>query len=804
MSEAIWRIDDVSFKRSDFFSRLCLSAFRDLPFVIDDYAILSIATASCIRNGTALYQAFTLASSLGELHKGALFIHENDELKACYSHLAAIEEEMLDKQRVTSEAALFLALRWLREQESLPAFLRNVEEVVFESVFDFSECELQILLRLAQLSLPLRFRLPIDLKERDLLVPVQDLLNQLESRCANLPITLEPCELKVSEKLASFFDAVFDANTQTPGQNVQVALPAHFDSQVDWVCDQIDKLRAIDHRSSIAVAFRSMDVRTRLFEEAFSRRGLPYRISAGLALFELPHAKAILARVKVAADDVLTLRTLSEHLQVFNEPTSLSPLLNYFAQSFRDEKELLPVHVFYHWLKQLFERRNASFSAGADADCIDVVSVKQLWSRKYDYVFIVDLAQGRFPKADSRYSAFTDSECFEINQQTSKRVFPLASVRQGLESLWFVGAIASATHGLYLSSSNTDPKGREQAPSEFLNAATRVTGIVVTEVSQAGLETSSTHRRSMLEHAEPFKLEPKLAKQVFKRWLGLQYEHPLTPTRLEAFASCPFRALVQRIFGIDQPQESNGDVDPRATGRFAHAVLEAFFRNYSGEWAGSHGLTSVGRAYLKEIIESKKSHLEMENTQTSRTVIRAQMMWLSLVIERAVSNLLKDPAFEKLRPAHLEYSLGFDDQHFEMMLGDEKLFLGGIVDRVDEGADEVAIIDYKMSSAISLRQKASEKEVFKTHFQLPLYSRLILSAHPQLRDKEISGYLISIRDGACIRVKGDFKDRVLDDTRDDSLKAAISDVMLPVLQGNFEAKENANCPTCYLKAVCRI
>jgi hypothetical protein len=818
MATSAWRVDGITFKRSEFFARLCLSAFRELSYVIDDDALLSSATRYVLCHTSPPHRAFTHATALKQLHEGAVFVNDRADLMESYPHLAWIEKDMRAQGRVNKEAALLLTLQWLRGRAELPTVLHDAEEVVFESVFDFSECELQILLRLAELSQPLRFVLPLDAKPRGLLLPIQDLLTQLEAHSVNLPITLETHEIQVAEPLQPFWDAIFDPlflrGNKTP---VRIALPSHFASQIDWVCEHILALQRSSPQSSIAIAFRSIDVRTRWFEEGLRSLHVPYKIGASLPLSELPEAKAIFRQLKTKLEETHE-KTFAAHLrELLDSPgvRDLSPLLQFFAHQLEDESSVLTTQSFYHWLRSLLERREAGFSADHRADAVDIVSVKQLWTKKFDYVFLVDLSQGRFPKTIREGDAFTDAERFDINQRVGKRVFPFVMddplegsvlpARQAMESLWFVGALASAQQGLFLCSSLTDPKGREQAPSEFLNAAMRIVPCDTSINPSKRLFQSGN--QTLLSSS--FQVDPEQSKKVFARWLGLQAAHPLTPTRLEAFAQCPFRTLVQRIFSVDDPNSTTDDVDPRATGRFAHAVLETFFKNYTSQWGDVQGLSPAGRAFLKDIIVNKKDLLNFEGSKVSAAILKAQMLWLSLVIERAISNMLKTPPVSGVNPKHFEYSVGFGDPSFPISIGSEEVFLGGIIDRVDEGPDGVAVFDYKMSTAPTLRQKGSEKEFLQTHFQLPLYARLVLSANPELRDKNIYASLLSIRDGAATPVLGadivrDLKDRVLDDDREDGLVAAIRRVMTPVLDGHFEAKENASCTSCYLKAVCRI
>src|SRR5688572_18886511 len=114
-----------------------------------------------------------------------------------------------------------------------------------------------------------------------------------------------------------------------------------------------------------------------------------------------------------------------------------------------------------------------------------------------------------------------------------------------------------------------------------------------------------------------------------------------------------------------------------------------------------------------------------------------------------------------------------------------------------------------MSSSAALRQKLSAREILVSHFQLPLYLRLLLEAYPQAQEKDLQAYLVSIRDGVVSNVLGkdtvpELKSLISDDTREDGLAASIKRVMTPIIGGQLIAKRNDSCSHCHLKSVCRI
>ncbi|MEI6791310.1 MAG: PD-(D/E)XK nuclease family protein, partial [Myxococcaceae bacterium] len=248
--------------------------------------------------------------------------------------------------------------------------------------------------------------------------------------------------------------------------------------------------------------------------------------------------------------------------------------------------------------------------------------------------------------------------------------------------------------------------------------------------------------------------------------LGLNPERPLSATRIEAFAHCRFRAFIEKLLKIDLNPPPKHDIDMRVFGQLAHKALEKYYRD------------GVSFKQTLEAADPKEIH---------PGVWRANLLWLGEALERMVSNLAKNPPIEQAKPVAFEYS----PPSWLLQVGEDQIYIGGIIDRVDESPEAKIVVDYKISALSALRMRFAAKEILKTHFQIPVYLKLLKS------DKKLLGYPVSIKDGAPGPLM-DMTDRMPE------LEQALKTLMEPVLEGFVPQDIQTSCQECRLKRVCRV
>jgi hypothetical protein len=417
---------------------------------------------------------------------------------------------------------------------------------------------------------------------------------------------------------------------------------------------------------------------------------------------------------------------------------------------------------------------------------IPVLVLPELLGQKFDLVVIADCVHGRLSLSKEPDWPLRDSDCFEINRLMGRQVLrrfeedvlepSLFPAKQALEPMWFLGAVSAAFEQLILTSSALDENSQAQTTSELakLEWLGENRGI-------EGLHRPLSHLEKLFQEAkllsspkrkEEFQINPTQFRERFGDLLGLNPQRPLSATRIEAFAHCRFRAFVEKLLKIDLNPPARHDMDARIIGQLAHKALELYYRD-------------------GQDIRQTLAQADPEDMHPG--VFRATILWLGEALERLISNLEKNPPIENAKPVQFEYS----PKASALEVGSEKIFIGGVIDRVDQSPDAKIVVDYKLSALSALRMRFAAKEILKTHFQIPVYLRL-LNPSPAMGERAtLLGYPISIKDGAPGPVI-DMTDRMPE------LDQALQALLEPVLKGYVPADIQTSCTNCRLKRVCRV
>jgi hypothetical protein len=514
---------------------------------------------------------------------------------------------------------------------------------------------------------------------------------------------------------------------------------------------------------------------------------------------------------------------------------------------------------------------------------VEVVALASLFGRELDYVVIGDCVHGKLPRAERGDPLLSDSDKALVNQALGARALRLVdedvfepapvSPRIAPELLAFAGAIASASRGLLLTAAARDARGREVAPSDFLEEALIALG-AAPDASSAGMPfdedvhprvrtvalaraivdgslpddvdvdaamitrvehacTMSRERSrfflrpgevSVVEASSPFAfaVDQERISREFGHLLGLTSERPLTPTRLEALAACPYRGFVEHILRVDTAREAGQDADARVLGRLAHKALEIFFKERKEQGVSATRMTRDDELRLDALVDENAAPLRDGKETGHLAALDANVRWLKRSLRRTVVFLAQNPPYPGAEPMAFELSFGIQHRQRDstdeeslaavpITVGDRELFLGGEIDRVDLVRDSDGrvnarvVVDYKSATAAAVEKKLHPKDLFTKHFQIPIYLRL-LDHHAKRKHADFAGYLVSLRDGVSSPVIGeevDLRRRVIDDKNERGLAKGIGRVILPILDGAIAPIENWGCPYCRVARICR-
>ena len=233
---------------------------------------------------------------------------------------------------------------------------------------------------------------------------------------------------------------------------------------------------------------------------------------------------------------------------------------------------------------------------------------------------------------------------------------------------------------------------------------------------------------------------------------------PLSASRLETLARCPFAFFIKEVLGIKPAEEFDRDaevwLEPLEFGSLLHEVYERFLREISG--AGElPSFDGPQRSRLAEIAEEGvEKWLRRIPTPSEAALARTRRDIL-----RALEIFLRDEArhCRKSRPRHFEVPFGMawlkdgsseplaSDDPVPIALGAARIFLRGYIDRIDEVADhEYHVWDYKTGSTYRHKQHRplDGGQVLQHALYAEVAESLLRERDPQARVTQ-SGYFFA-------------------------------------------------------------
>ena len=166
----------------------------------------------------------------------------------------------------------------------------------------------------------------------------------------------------------------------------------------------------------------------------------------------------------------------------------------------------------------------------------------------------------------------------------------------------------------------------------------------------------------------------------------------LSASALEDLGSCPRRYLFARVLGLRPPDDPVRDpdlwLDPREKGSLLHVVFERILRERDEAAGWQDGaLEAAARRILEEEVERKRR----EVPAPSGAVVRREVEELA---EDVRSFLRMTRAAPRPLALELEFGRG-DDPPLPIDIPGGTIFVRGAVDRVDESASGLVVVDYK-------------------------------------------------------------------------------------------------------------
>lgn len=221
--------------------------------------------------------------------------------------------------------------------------------------------------------------------------------------------------------------------------------------------------------------------------------------------------------------------------------------------------------------------------------------------------------------------------------------------------------------------------------------------------------------------------------------LVLNPDRPLSPSRIESWAQCPFRYFLANLLHLrprDAPEEID-TIDPRDRGSLVHKVLEDFIKEMPPRTSPEQPWSEAERARAHEMTLAACADVQ-EAGKTGR-----QLLWQleQARIVREVSRTLD--ADERIRAdrglttveTEVNFGRGPEDRlgALTLQLGGTEVTFRGQIDRIDASEDPdgpVVVYDYKTGSAKSFNGLEDDPVLQGTKIQLAIYALAAEQAYP--------------------------------------------------------------------------
>ncbi len=461
-----------------------------------------------------------------------------------------------------------------------------------------------------------------------------------------------------------------------------------------------------------------------------------------------------------------------------------------------------------------------------DELAIDFLALPEVLGKKFDHIFLVDMAASQLPQSLVKDPLFDDEQRFLLNKLAKKQVLKIffddpfdplpVPPRQALEPFWFASLITSAQKSVTFSFAKLDYSFKEQAGSDFFLWLKKYVKITNQEYA-SDHNFSSLQERKIYEKACPklkeafmqrskafstnqaghyaFLINKSDIKKAFGKRFDIYEPKALTPTFIESFSQCAYAGFLKSILKIKH-KDDKLDINNKIIGEIAHKTLDLFFSKNNTEKIVDKILFKVCEEFLKH------------NYVYDENLFLSHMEYLKVLLNNLITQL---NSLNYNNNIAKEFALGLGknkQKAIKLSAKNSDYFIGGIIDRLDKINDEYLIIDYKLSSLSNLKTLFSNKNIFNKHFQAPLYIRLVAENFRQKDLNTISFVFASIKDGLVLKhinktTHSDIFERIFNDNQEDSLANSIDKIFFPIKNGQLLAQVNEQCKNCNFNFICR-
>ncbi|MFA6427923.1 MAG: UvrD-helicase domain-containing protein [Candidatus Buchananbacteria bacterium] len=478
-----------------------------------------------------------------------------------------------------------------------------------------------------------------------------------------------------------------------------------------------------------------------------------------LALIE-KHSQ--LTKTKAVSEVILTFLEDTGYLKELTRLENVKSVeaaaqLEQFYKKIRDWESAAAEKTVHNFL-QLIEFELEAGEAGAlkpstqaGPEAIKVMTVHAAKGLEFKYVFIVSLVDRRFPASER-------SEAIEIPSSLVKEQLPVGDTHLEEERRLFYVAMTRAKQGLYLTSAQDYGGARAKKLSRFLN-----------ELEPLGLKLAPAKETAVanLENIS-------VSAEDWSEFVPQKFSF----TQLKAFEACPYQYRFAHLLRI--PVKGKAVF---SFGKTLHNTLQKFFvlvQERSSVVQPS--LLGESQAVAGKIVTLEELQDLYEQSWQGDWFESPEQKVEYLAKGRSILKNFYQSLGEKFPvPLYLEYP-------FNLKISDGQDYtIKGVIDRVDEEAGQLVLIDYKTGTA-----KNPSKLTLEDKEQLLIYQ----IAAEEIFDRPVQKLYYYY-------LEGDLKAEFLGTAKElEKVKNKVIKTIEEIRRGKFLPTPGRICKFCDFKNIC--
>lgn len=369
-------------------------------------------------------------------------------------------------------------------------------------------------------------------------------------------------------------------------------------------------------------------------------------------------------------------------------------------------------------------------------DHVQILSAERVRGRNYRCVIVCGLKTAEFPRRVGEDALSAASIAREF-QRLGIDVAPRSDV--AAERLIFYLAVTRATERLVLSWQSHDANGDPQRRSIFVEEVLdlyrspasgarlpdepphRVLRLEPASLNAGGPQTHRRRLRSLVSDVdacetptlrEARRRSHRVADTASEATRRVTSEREVfSASEIEAYLQCPYRWFVASVVA---PRDLDDRFDSASAGLLAHELLRRFYDVFT-EQTGDERVTPETLEFARGVHATVAGSVACCEPGT----LAAEAAAVRSVVRRTLGIIEADATLlPEFAPVHREWSFGMEEGDEAESLG--SFALRGRIDRIDVGAGQLVVTDYKLGTVDAGR--GVQRFEAEGLVQLPLYA----------------------------------------------------------------------------------